>query len=84
MKSVISLIAVALSVSSSSAFVPQSAAPMRASTPLFAKAPEMTAELEAAIAEVRDAAGAFGEETAHFANSTCIVYLFFIKQMTAL
>lgn len=28
----------------------------------------MTPELEAAIADVRDAASAFGEETAHFAN----------------
>lgn len=68
MKSIISFVAVALSVSSASAFVPQPAvAPMRAAGPLMAK-PVMTPELEAAIAEVREAASAFSEETAHFAN----------------
>ena len=29
---------------------------------------DVTPELEAAIADVRDAASAFGDETAHFAN----------------
>ena len=67
MKSVLSLVAVALSASSSSAFVPPAAAPMRAA-PLSMAKPTMTPELEAAIADVRDAASAFGEETQHFAN----------------
>lgn len=31
---------------------------------------EMTPELEIAIADVREAAAAFGEKTAHFANGT--------------
>lgn len=74
MKSIISFVAVALSVSSASAFVPQPAvAPMRAAGPLMAKL-DMTPELEAAIAEVREAASAFSEETAHFANGTLVFY----------
>ena len=71
MKSVLSLVAVALSASSSSAFVPPAAAPMRAG-PLSMAKPTMTPELEAAIADVRDAASAFGEETQHFANGAYI------------
>lgn len=67
MKAIISLVAVALSVSSAVAFVPLAAAPSMRGGPLMAEL-EMTPELEAAISEVRDAASAFGEETAHFAN----------------
>eukprot|EP00584_Thalassiosira_punctigera_P005697 CAMPEP_0172533468 /NCGR_PEP_ID=MMETSP1067-20121228/6163_1 /TAXON_ID=265564 ORGANISM="Thalassiosira punctigera, Strain Tpunct2005C2" /NCGR_SAMPLE_ID=MMETSP1067 /ASSEMBLY_ACC=CAM_ASM_000444 /LENGTH=122 /DNA_ID=CAMNT_0013318115 /DNA_START=108 /DNA_END=476 /DNA_ORIENTATION=+ len=69
MKSIISLVAIALSLPllSAVAFVPQSTAPYTRSTPLMAKL-EMTPEVEAAIADVREAASAFGEETAHFAN----------------
>lgn len=67
MKTVSLLVAIALSFSSSAAFVLQSAPGFRSRTTLMAKL-EMTSELEAAIADVRDAASAFGEETAHFAN----------------
>eukprot|EP01083_Nonionella_stella_P098710 277665_1 len=67
MKSIITLVAIALSVSPAVAFVPQTPAPSMRASPLMAK-PEMTPELEAAIADVRDAAAAFSEETAHFAN----------------
>lgn len=67
MKSVVSLVAAALSVSSAAAFVSQAVAPAVRAAPLMAKL-DMTPELEAAIAEVREAASAFGEETAHFAN----------------
>lgn len=66
MKSVISLVTIALSVSSTAAFVSQTVPSIRAK-PLMAKL-EMTPELEAALADVRAAASAFGEETAHFAN----------------
>ena len=77
MKSIISLVAVALSLSSAVAFVPQAAAPSTRTRPLMAKL-DMTPELESAIAEVRDAASSFGEETAHFANgaSGCISYVY--------
>ncbi|KAL7534549.1 hypothetical protein ACHAWF_004868 [Thalassiosira exigua] len=67
MKSIISLVAAALSFSSAVAFVPQAAAPSMRVGPLMAKL-VMTPELEAAIADVREAASAFSEETAHFAN----------------
>mmetsp|Transcript_845 Transcript_845/g.1754 ORF Transcript_845/g.1754 Transcript_845/m.1754 type:complete len:121 (-) Transcript_845:1080-1442(-) len=67
MKSVISFVAIALSVSSAAAFVPQAAPSIRA-RPLMANKLDMTPELEAAIADVRESASAFGEETAHFAN----------------
>ncbi|KAL7530798.1 hypothetical protein ACHAXR_003676 [Thalassiosira sp. AJA248-18] len=68
MKSIISLVAVALSVSSASAFVPQAAAPTMRARPLLMAKMDMTPELESAIADVREAAAAFSEETAHFAN----------------
>ena len=66
MKSIISLVVTALSVSSAVAFVPSSTT-MRASSLSMAKL-DMTPELESAIADVRAAASEFGEETAHFAN----------------
>lgn len=66
MKSAISLVAVALAFSPATAFVPQLAPSVR-TMPLMAKL-DMTPELESAIADVREAASAFGEETAHFAN----------------
>ena len=69
MKSIISLVTVALSASSAVAFVPQASSSVQRTMPLMAKL-DMTPELEAAIADVRDAASAFGEETAHFANGT--------------
>ena len=67
MKSIISLVVTALSVSSAVAFVPSSTTSMRASSLSMAKL-DMTPELESAIADVRAAASEFGEETAHFAN----------------
>lgn len=67
MKSIISLVAVALSLSSANAFVPHATAPSMRTRPLMAKL-DMTPEIEAAIADVREAASAFGDETAHFAN----------------
>ncbi|KAL3757745.1 hypothetical protein ACHAWU_000386 [Discostella pseudostelligera] len=67
MKSIISFVAVVLSISSAVAFVPQSAPSIRA-MPLRSAKLDMTPELEAAIADVREAAAAFGEKTAHFAN----------------
>mmetsp|Transcript_42536 Transcript_42536/g.76605 ORF Transcript_42536/g.76605 Transcript_42536/m.76605 type:complete len:122 (+) Transcript_42536:138-503(+) len=68
MKSIISLaLTLTLSLSSAVAFVPQAAAPSTRTRPLMAKL-DLTPELESAIADVRDAASAFGEETAHFAN----------------
>ena len=70
MKSIISLAITALSVSSATAFVPSSST--RVSSSLLQAKPDMTPELESAIADVRDAASAFGEETAHFANGTFI------------
>ena len=38
---------------------------------------DMTPELEAAIADVRECASAFGDDTAHFANGTfaCILWM---------
>ena len=67
MKSIISLVVTALSVSSAVAFVPSPTTSMRASSLSMAKL-DMTPELESAIADVRAAASEFGEETAHFAN----------------
>mmetsp|Transcript_34323 Transcript_34323/g.58252 ORF Transcript_34323/g.58252 Transcript_34323/m.58252 type:complete len:121 (-) Transcript_34323:306-668(-) len=67
MKSIISFAAVALSLSSAVAFVPQTASPCVRGRPLMAKL-EMTPEIESAISDVRAAAKEFGEETAHFAN----------------
>ena len=74
MKSIIiSFVAIVVSnFSSVVAFVPQGAPstngiartmPLQSSPKL-----DMTPELEAAIADVREAASAFGEKTAHFAN----------------
>lgn len=67
MKSVTTIIAFLAAASSASAFiVPQTTASSVATrTRLFA---EQSPELDAAIAEVRECASAFGEETAHFAN----------------
>lgn len=67
MKSVPTIIAFLAAASSASAFiVPQTTASSVATrTRLFA---ERSPELDAAIAEVRECASAFGEETAHFAN----------------
>ena len=70
MKSIISLLAAALSISSAVAFVPSPQTPMRASGPLNMAKLTMTPELESAIADVRAAAAEFSEETAHFANGT--------------
>mmetsp|Transcript_17261 Transcript_17261/g.24430 ORF Transcript_17261/g.24430 Transcript_17261/m.24430 type:complete len:124 (-) Transcript_17261:301-672(-) len=71
MKSIISVAAICLSLTPSSmAFVPASphvASPLRTSSLSMAKL-EMTAELEAAIADVRACAAEFSDETAHFAN----------------
>uniref|UniRef100_A0A7S0AE78 Uncharacterized protein n=1 Tax=Minutocellus polymorphus TaxID=265543 RepID=A0A7S0AE78_9STRA len=64
MKSVSTMIALLAAASSVSAFVvPQAGSLVR--TRLFA---EQSPELDAAIAEVRECAAAFGDETAHFAN----------------
>ena len=54
------------------AFVPPSsaAAPSRSSSLSMSKV-TVTPELEAAIADVRSAAAAFSDETAHFANGRC-------------
>ena len=67
MKSVSTIIALLAAASSASAFVvPQTTSSSVATrTQLFA---EPSPELEKAIAEVRECASAFGEETAHFAN----------------
>lgn len=54
------------------AFVPPSsvaAAPSRSSSSLSMSKVTVTPELEAAIADVRSAAAAFSDETAHFANA---------------
>jgi hypothetical protein len=65
------LITAALYVAPSTAFVSRNSASFVASrTSLNAKI-DMTPEVEAAIAEVREAASAFGEETAGFANREC-------------
>ena len=68
MKSIIiSFVVIVVSnFSSVVAFVPQGA-PSTRTMPLQSS-PDMTPELEAAIADVREAASAFGEKTAHFAN----------------
>eukprot|EP00578_Thalassiosira_sp_NH16_P001350 CAMPEP_0181134706 /NCGR_PEP_ID=MMETSP1071-20121207/32234_1 /TAXON_ID=35127 /ORGANISM="Thalassiosira sp., Strain NH16" /LENGTH=108 /DNA_ID=CAMNT_0023221249 /DNA_START=162 /DNA_END=488 /DNA_ORIENTATION=+ len=55
-----------MSASPAVAFAPH-ALPIHRASPLMAKL-DVTPELEAAIADVRDAASAFGDETAHFAN----------------
>jgi hypothetical protein len=60
------LVAAALSISPSAAFVSRNPT-FVSRTALNAKV-EVTPEIEAAIAEVREAASAFGEETAGFAN----------------
>eukprot|EP00985_Skeletonema_marinoi_P006453 scaffold2797_cov115-Skeletonema_marinoi.AAC.2 len=71
MKSIISVAAIYLSLTPASmAFVPASpyvATPLRTSSLSMAEL-DMTPELEAAVAEVRECASAFGEDTAHFAN----------------
>ncbi|KAK1742483.1 hypothetical protein QTG54_007048 [Skeletonema marinoi] len=71
MKSIISVAAICLSLTPASmAFVPASpyvATPSRTSSLSMAEL-DMTPELEAAIAEVRECASAFGEDTARFAN----------------
>mmetsp|Transcript_9584 Transcript_9584/g.16424 ORF Transcript_9584/g.16424 Transcript_9584/m.16424 type:complete len:124 (-) Transcript_9584:3256-3627(-) len=71
MKSIISVAAICLSLTPASmAFVPASpyvATPLRTSSLSMAEL-DMTPELEAAVAEVRECASAFGEDTAHFAN----------------
>jgi hypothetical protein len=56
------------------------AAPSRTGSLSMAKI-TMTPELEAAIAEVRDCASKFSEETAHFANGKAVFqyYLFIIQ-----
>lgn len=61
------LIAAALSTAPSSAFVTTNPIPVASRTALNAKI-DVTPELEAAIADVRQAAAAFGETTAGFAN----------------
>ena len=79
MKSIISVAAICLTLTPSSmAFVPASpnvASPSR--TILSMAKLDMTPELEAAIAEVRDCASEFSEETAHFANGmfVCDFYI---------
>jgi len=67
MKSAATFVALLAAVSSASAFlVPQTASlAYEARTRLFA---EQSPEIDAAIAEVRECAAAFGEKTAHFAN----------------
>lgn len=50
------------------AFMPSSTPSCTRSRAILSAQLEMTPELEGAIAEVREAASAFGEETAHFAN----------------
>ena len=78
MKSIISEVAICLSLTHSSvAFVPASphiVTPSRTTSLSMAKL-DMTPELEAAIAEVRECAAAFSDETAHFANgrSVCTI-----------
>ena len=65
MKSISTTIALFAAASSTSAFVvPHAGSTTR--TRLFAG--EQSLELDAAIAEVRECAAAFGDETAHFAN----------------
>uniref|UniRef100_A0A7S4JLF7 Uncharacterized protein n=1 Tax=Odontella aurita TaxID=265563 RepID=A0A7S4JLF7_9STRA len=70
MKTFTALALLSLSTSASAAAFVPSAPQSRAFSlpPLSAAAPETTPELEAAIADVRECASAFGEETAHFAN----------------
>ena len=58
----------AISVSTASAFVPVSQIAIRPCLSLYAVNGE-NPELQAAIAEVRDAASEFGNETQHFANT---------------
>ena len=59
----------AISVSTASAFVPASQLAVRPSLSSLSAVNGENPELQAAIAEVRDAAGAFSEETQHFANT---------------
>ena len=70
MKHLTLIVTVALSISPSLAFVPPQY-PIVSPTKLNAKI-DVTPEIEAAIADVRDAASAFGEETAGFANRKCL------------
>ncbi|EED90006.1 predicted protein [Thalassiosira pseudonana CCMP1335] len=63
-----SLLLIAFSASTSMAFMPSSTPSCTRSRAILSAQLEMTPELEGAIAEVREAASAFGEETAHFAN----------------
>ena len=65
MKAASTIIALFAAASSASAFVVPHAG-STARTRLFAG--EQSPELDAAIAEVRECAAAFGDETAHFAN----------------
>jgi hypothetical protein len=62
-----SLLLTALSISYSSGFVARTTPSVVSRTALSAKI-DVTPEIEAAIADVREAAAAFGEETAGFAN----------------
>ena len=74
MKSIISIAIAALSVSSATAFIPTSATTsVMRSTPLSMGKLDVTPEVESAIAEVREAASAFSEETQHFANGKMAV-----------
>jgi hypothetical protein len=82
MKSIIfSVVYATISISSAMAFVPQSAPtigiirarPLQFSSSSSSAKLDMTPELESAIADVREAAAAFGEKTAHFANGTLLI-----------
>ena len=69
----LTFILTALSTSNSLAFVSQNPT-FVPRTALNAK-PDVTPEIEAAIADVRNAAAAFGEETAGFANRESDAYI---------
>lgn len=70
MKSIIHhLVAMALTMTASSAFVFPTRGPSSLSSALqMSKRLVITPEIEAAIVDVRAAAAEFGEETAYFAN----------------
>lgn len=74
----LTLLLTALSISTTAGFVTRNLS-FVSRTALNAKV-EVTSEIEAAIADVRDAASAFGEETAGFANRefalSCMICLF--------
>lgn len=79
MKCLSLVIVTALYVAPSTAFVSRNTVSFAASrTALNAKL-DVTPEVEAAIAEVREAASAFGEETAGFANRECLFGLAFSR-----